>query len=158
LVASPAGHPCSSCHTSTSTSFLPGKQPSIWISTQLSHLHHSLTRCISSDAALPAYSLAVHRPGGRPITAFVYRCYSLASTLSLTQLVLSDSFLSLNTCWLGCKDALACVEGRRGGLVFFSDPTQSCNTSATFLDPCFHCHILFSASAGARDGSTWQIE
>jgi len=36
---------------------LPEKQPSIWISTQLSHLHHSLTRCISSDAALPAYSL-----------------------------------------------------------------------------------------------------
>lgn len=89
------------------------------------------------------FSLAVHRTGGRPITAFVYRCYSLASTLSLTQLVLSDSFLPLNTCWLGCKDALGCVEGRRGGLVFFSDPTQSCNTSATFWILAFTATFCF---------------
>jgi hypothetical protein len=55
---------CISCRTSLQQlshahlhQLLPEKQPSIWISMQLSHLHHSLTRCISSDAALPAYSL-----------------------------------------------------------------------------------------------------
>jgi len=77
------------------------------------------------------FSLAVHRPvGGQSVSSFTAAI--ALHQLYLTQLFLSDSFLSLNTRWLGCKDALGCVEGRRGGLVFFSDPTQSCNTSATF--------------------------
>ena len=89
------------------------------------------------------FFLVVHRPGGRPITAFVCRCYNLASTLSLTQHFLSDSFLSSNTRWLGCKDALGCVEGRRGGLVFFSNPTQSCNTLATLWILVFTATFCF---------------
>jgi len=121
---------------------LPEKQPSIFprsfricITALLAAYHRCCLACL--------FSLAVHRPGGRPITVFVYRCYSLASALSLTQLSLSDSFMSLNTRWLGCKDTLGCVEGRRGGLVFFSDPTQSCNTSATFWILVFTATFCF---------------
>lgn len=143
MAISPAGHPCSSCHTSTSTNFCRRSSQAygfprsfrICITALLAAYHRCCLACL--------FSLAVHRPSGRPITVFVYRCYSLASALSLTQLSLSDSFLSLNTRWLGCKDALGCVEGRRGGLVFFSDPTQSCNTSATFRILVFTATFCF---------------
>lgn len=144
MATSPAGHPCSSCHTSTSTNFCRR-------SSQAYGFPRSFRICIT--ALLAAYHrmlpcLLILSSGSssrwRPITVFVYRCYSLASTLSLTQLFfLSDSFLSLNTRWLGCKDALGCVAGRRGGLVFFSDPTQSCNTSATFWILVFTATFCF---------------